>query len=119
MDDRGVDTTRIHQANGLLSGERRDLPMRQDCSEGRCPEMWIWASTICIAYSPLVACRPRQERSRRAGFGVRLGAAVLHGAMGVCAPAPLVCFTPGRVRISEHINKQQADELHHPTRLLS
>ena len=28
MDDRGVDTALIHQADGLLGGERRDLPMR-------------------------------------------------------------------------------------------
>ena len=39
MDDRGVDLALIHQADGLLSGERRDLPMRQIARQAAAPDV--------------------------------------------------------------------------------
>src|SRR5215470_3845447 len=39
MDDCSVDTALVHQANGLLGGERRDLPMRQIARQAAAPDV--------------------------------------------------------------------------------
>jgi hypothetical protein len=38
VDDRGVDPARIHQADGLLGGERRDLPRRPMARQAAAPD---------------------------------------------------------------------------------
>jgi hypothetical protein len=39
MDDRGVDAAFIHQTDGLLGGERRDLTMRQVARQATAPDV--------------------------------------------------------------------------------
>jgi hypothetical protein len=39
MDDRGVDPACIHQADGLLGGERRNLTMRHITRQAAAPEV--------------------------------------------------------------------------------
>ena len=62
MDDRGVDTALIHQADGLFGSERRDLPMRQIARQAAAPDVDLGIDNLHLR--ALLSLRAVRVRSR-------------------------------------------------------
>jgi FAD/FMN-containing dehydrogenase len=76
MDDRGVDTARIHQADGLLGRECCDLPMRQIARQAAAPDVDLGIddlhrglSSRCVPSTSGASLHTRPHRHHRRRLG--------------------------------------------------